>query len=445
MQVGLEAAYEPSLAASAVTATGATLTLSHYTGGNWYYDADTGPHTSCQGPVSGASVTLAGLTAGTTYTYEAYSDSACTDANKIATAAAFARATLTASNVAATTATLTIAGHSTDWYYKANAAPDNTCQGPVSSSSTKDLTGLSANTSYTYEAYSDSACTTANKLATAAAFTTPVGLTASNVAATTATLTIAGHSTDWYYKANAAPDNTCQGPVSSSSTKDLTGLSANTSYTYEAYSDSACTTANKLATAAAFTTPVGLTASNIGETTATLTIAGHTSDWYYDADTGPHTTCQGPVTANTSTKDITGLSANTTYTYEAYSASGCADTDKLATAAAFTTLPGLPRNVNVANSSFSGSNRRYPVSWDKPANTQATDTFAYQVQCTTVNDKTTTSWSSCGTVSSTANADLSVTVSHSWSATTFKYVRVRTDKDGRYSGWVIRHTQYGTP
>ena len=269
----------------------------------------------------------------------------------------------------------------------------------------------------------------------------------SNIAATTATLTITNHSNAWYYKADAAPDNTCQGPVTAGTrTKDLTNLSAGTTYTYEAYSDSTCTTANKLATAA-FTTLVGLTASNIGETTATLTIAGHTSDWYYDADTGPHTTCQGPVTANTSTKDITGLSANTSYTYEAYSASGCADTDKLATAAAFTTPPGNPRNVNVTNSSFNGSTRSYPVSWQKPANTQSTDTFAYEVECTDEDDKTTTDWDACGTqnVASTNNTSLSVTVSHSWSDDTFNYVRVRTVKDGRNSGWVIRHTQYGTP
>ena len=446
IQVGVEAVYAPGLTASAVTSSGATLTLSHYTGGDWYYKATSGPDDTCQGPVSGTSETLSGLTAGTSYTYTAYSDTTCTTANEIATAAGFAPATLAVSDVKATGATLTITWLSADWYYKANAAPDNTCQGPVAAgTSTKALTGLNANTTYTYEAFSDSGCTTANKLATAAAFTTPVGLTASNVAATTATLTIAGHSTDWHYKANTAPHTACQSAVSTSST-NLTGLSANTSYTYEAFSDSTCTTANKLATAAAFTTLVGLTASNVGQTTATLTIAGHTGDWYYDADTGPHTSCQGPVTANTSTKDITGLSANTTYTYEAYSASGCANADKLATAAAFTTPPGNPRSVSVANSTLTGQNRRYPVSWQKPAGAQASDTFAYQVQCTTVNDKTTTSWGACGTqnVSSTNNTSLSLTVSHSWSADLFRYVRVRTVKDSRNSDWVIGKTEYGS-
>ena len=52
---------------------------------------------------------------------------------------------------------------------------------------------------------------------------------------------------------------------------------------------------------------------------------------------GPHTTCQGPIAANTSSKTLTGLSPIETYIYSAYSANGCADTNLLATAAAFTT------------------------------------------------------------------------------------------------------------
>ena len=54
---------------------------------------------------------------------------------------------------------------------------------------------------------------------------------------TGATLTIANHDGDWYYMADAVPDNTCKGPVSGSS-KTLSGLTAGTSYTYTAYSDS---------------------------------------------------------------------------------------------------------------------------------------------------------------------------------------------------------------
>ena len=75
------------------------------------------------------------------------------------------------------------------------------------------------------------------------------------MAATTATLTIANYTGDWYYK-HTNTGATCEGPVSGTS-KDLTGLTANTSYTYSAYSDSGCTSGNLLATAAQFTTLVG--------------------------------------------------------------------------------------------------------------------------------------------------------------------------------------------
>ena len=92
----------------------------------------------------------------------------------------------------------------------------------------------------------------------------PPALTVSNIGVTAATLTIANHSGNWYYQADTSPDNTCQGPVSGSS-KDLTGLSPHTSYTYSAYSDSTCTTANLLAMAVPFTT-LSSSVSNLGST-----------------------------------------------------------------------------------------------------------------------------------------------------------------------------------
>ena len=79
-----------------------------------------------------------------------------------------------------------------------------------------------------------------------------------------------------------------------------------------------------------------VTVSNIGLTTATLTVVNHSGNWYYQADTSPDNTCQGPVSG--SSKGLTGLSPHTSYSYSAYSASGCASADLLATATPFTTL-----------------------------------------------------------------------------------------------------------
>ena len=249
------------LTASNVTGGGATLNLAGHSG-NWYVKktAPT-PAGVCSAVTSGTTATASGLTANTTHTITAYGDSNC--ANALAqTTFTTGAATLTSSNVTTTGATLTIAGNSGSWYYQANKAPDNTCQGPVSAA-TKDLTGLAAGTSYTYTAYSDSTCTAANRIATAEAFTTAAGLTVSNIADTTATLTLAGHSGNWYYKATSGPDSSCSSNAVSTSSVNLTGLTAGNSYTYSAYSDSTCTTANKLATATAFTT--ALSVSNLNK------------------------------------------------------------------------------------------------------------------------------------------------------------------------------------
>ena len=179
-------------------------------------------------------------------------------------------------------------------------------------------------------------------------------LTASNVTTNGATLTIAHHGGGaWYYK-HTNTGATCDGPVAAgTSTKALTGLTAGTSYTFSAYSDSSCTTGNLLATAAQFTTP-DLTVSNVGTTTARITVAGHTAQWWYKADTGPDSTCQGPVAAGTAYKDLTGLTAGAFYVYSAYSASGCADTVKLASAEVATA-------VTASNLGQSTTNTLHPI------------------------------------------------------------------------------------
>ena len=69
--------------------------------------------------------------------------------------------TLDASSITDTRATLTIANHSGDWWYrKTLPAPAGTCTPAPAGESTATLTGLTADTSYTWTAYSDSVCTT---------------------------------------------------------------------------------------------------------------------------------------------------------------------------------------------------------------------------------------------------------------------------------------------
>ena len=81
--------------------------------------------------------------------------------------------------------------------------------------------------------------------------------------------------------------------------------------------------------------PMTLTVSNVTWHTARLTFSNYAGNWYYKANTGPDSTCKGPV--STSVKAVTGLQPGTAYTYSAYSASGCAAGTLLHTAAAFIT------------------------------------------------------------------------------------------------------------
>ena len=168
----------------------------------------------------------------------------------------FTTQSLAVTNVAQTTATITLTAYTGNWYYKADTGPDAAaCNGPISGATAVNLVGLTAGTPYTYRAYDDSTCITtppqgtAKELAFASFTTIEVTLTASNVTGTGATLTIANHSGDWYYQ-HSGQGATCQGPVAGNS-QSLTTLTSGTSYTYSAYSDAGCATL--LATAATFT------------------------------------------------------------------------------------------------------------------------------------------------------------------------------------------------
>ena len=100
-----------------------------------------------------------------------------------------------------------------------------------------------------------------------------------------------------------------------------------------------------------------LDASNIGTTTARITVGGHTGQWWYKADSGPHATCQGPVAAGTAYKDLTGLTAGGFYVYSAYSESGCADDTTLASAEVATAV--TVSNLSAGNSNVSHSIDNY--------------------------------------------------------------------------------------
>ena len=109
----------------------------------------------------------------------------------------------------------------------------------------------------------------------------PVLLSASSVTTTTATLTIGNYSGDWYVKKTApTPAGTCSSAISGT-THALSNLTAGTSYTYKAYSDSGCATeiASETFTAA-------VTVSNLSKSNATTHTLSSTVAWAQEFTTG---------------------------------------------------------------------------------------------------------------------------------------------------------------
>ena len=262
-----------------------------------------------------------------------------------------AAATLTVSEVRYTTAVLTLSGHTGPWYYQADKAPHTSCTHAASNT----LLGLTHNTTYTYTAYSDNACTSGNELGSAVTFTTlEKKLVLSDwgqfekLGQNTATLDYRGFSHNLAHLKgddSGAPHSTCTKwddvDEKGASVIALTGLDPNTEYTYRGYEDSACAT--EVASITFTTLPAVLTANSLGLTTANLALTGNLGRaFYYQADKGPDNTCtlQGAGGVYQSVS-LSGLTKDTEYTYTAYTDSACTSTKKLDDVT-FTTLSVVP-------------------------------------------------------------------------------------------------------
>ena len=341
------------LTASAITTTGATLTLTGHTG-NWYYQytAPTGG-TCSSNAVTGNSTTVSDLTANTSYTFKAYSDAGC--ATELVAADAFPtlppKPTKPTATAGAGSGTLTLASSVTGtaaltkWQYKqkegtGNYDTDWTDIDSTSTSLSYTLTGLTNGTNYQYKVRAKNASgNSAESDASTAATPGAVTLTASSVEAATATLTLGTHSGNWWLKRTTPADTTCKSK-GTTATESLTTLSSNTSYTYTAYSNSSCTTALKSATFLTKpgkpTTPQAASGAGSGTlvVSASVTGSGTVAKWQYKQKKGSGNfdadwTDISSTTASL-THVITGLTNGTDYQYKvrAENASGTgADSD----------------------------------------------------------------------------------------------------------------------
>ena len=347
-EIAFENIPNPELTASNVAATTATLTIAHHTG-NWYYK-HTGAGATCDGPVSGTSKALTGLTANTTYTYSAYSDSACTTGNLLAAAAGFTTFS-SVSNLGSTKSgdspissqyrgavAFTTGSNSGGYVLKTVTMPLRKKGGNHGVTATLHAMKGTGEYSSVSEA-SDTALATLTGTAPAVSTWSDTTFTCAGSGCrlssdTTYFLVLTTFSYPGYAWAYAASETETAQPSGNGWSVEF-GHYKDSTYPWGSHSD-------WNVAEIAFVNAPGLTSSNVAATAATLTIADHTGDWYYK-HTNTGATCEGPVSGTS--KNLTGLDKNTAYTYSAYSDSGCSTL--LATAAQFTTLVG--DKVSVSN------------------------------------------------------------------------------------------------
>ena len=286
----------------------------------------------------------------------------------------------------------------------------------TSTSTTAAITGLTDNVAYQVQvratnARGDSAWSPATTASTLTAVVT----------SSSATLTIArgSHSGNWHVKktAPATPAGTCSSAISG--TTHSLALTANTTYTYTAYSDSGCTTVIALIT---FTTLQStLTASNVSNTSATLTIGSdHTGSWYLK-ETSPATdaACSSEITATS--HNVTSLTDGAPHVYHAYSDSGCTTAIARGT---FTTTLYPPTDFSTSKSCgwFSCD---FSLSWSQ--NSSTTGSVGYQVQ----KKELSSNWSHAAWTNSTSYSDRAI------EGTVYRVRAYRTTSGVTvYSAWV---------
>ena len=238
----------PSLTATVHGDHSVGLTLSNGPSNWWFRINSWGACTAASGNTVS---NIQGYKAGT-HSVDAYSDSGCH--TKIASSSfTIPTATLTATVNTDRSVALTLIGGPSNWWFRINYW--GTCTA-ASGNTVSNIQGYQPGT-HAVAAYSDGGC---NYHVAATTFDL-YSLSASSITPTTATLTLAGHVGDWWLKETAPSIGTCTAGESDYS-HALSSLTGGTTYTYKAYSDSACAT-TALHTVS-FTTPVGV--SNLSET-----------------------------------------------------------------------------------------------------------------------------------------------------------------------------------
>ena len=425
-----------SFSVTSITTTTATVTPSGLSG-TWYLSVDNGSATTCTAQSGNTALNLADLTPGTRHTLIAWpaSVSDCQGPPSLTLAHAnfttLSQPSLTAGTVTKNGATLTIANHSGDWYYKYTSPTGGLCSSNAVSGTSTTVSGLNTGTTYTFKAYSDGTCST--EVATASAFTTkPDKVSGLSVTGANESLSLSwdaetgatSYTVQWKSSGQGYGGVNQATPTSNSHT--ITSLTNGTQYTVRVrattgggdgeWSDEATGTPAAVLT---------FTVDGITFTEARFRLLNHTGAWYLDGGDGS-TTIADCVAVAGSNHWVTTLTAATNYTFSAYSASDCAEASKLKSVS-FSTR-GAPGKVTDLTAT-AGSGASIDLSW-----TALNDATSYKVQY----KSGTQDWSSTRQLTATSNS-LNVASSYLTANTayTFQVAATNTAGDGLWSDEVV--------
>ncbi|MES2141166.1 MAG: fibronectin type III domain-containing protein [Bacteroidota bacterium] len=344
---------------------------------------------------------VTGLTPSTTYYYRVRASNGCATSSNSNTISIISTAPIAPAAIAATNFTCT--SMNANWgtvpsataYYlqvstSASFLPGTFVAGfsnlNVNNVITKNVTGLTSNTSYYYRVRAGNGCDTSSFSNTIAVITTapnaPGALAASNFTCTSmnANWAAAPAATAYYLEVSTTATFSTFLPgfnnvnVGTALTKNITGLLANTTYFYRVRAGNGCDTSSYSNTVAVSTSaplaPVAVAANNFTCTSMNANwgaVAGATV-YFLEVSTSPSF---GTFIAgfnnlnvnNVTTKNITGLTVNTTYYYRVRAGNGCDTSLYSNTISVATSAPLAPTAVAASNFTCTSLN----VNWSASA------------------------------------------------------------------------------
>ena len=302
----------------------------------WKSSSDTGwDATNRQVTSTTTSATIPSLTNNTAYTVRVAAVNAGGDGEWSDTVTGAPSVKLTASNVTSTSATLTVAGWSGNWYLAGQGGGGYSLACTRISGTTHSRV-LQGNTTYEFKAYDTDRCT--GRALASTTFTTPgaVKLLADNIKQRSATVYLEGWrslpttalSYNIYKAGSPYPDRRCVALKTPgfASHNTVDSLKPGTTYTVQYFRGNSCAAIERFASVTFTTLSAAapeLSVSNVTNTGATLQLANHTGNWWYE-DEDVANSCTA-VTGGATTVHLSGLTASTNYSFVAWSHEGCAD------------------------------------------------------------------------------------------------------------------------